>query len=718
MKPHSIFAIFYAICIICGQSGRSLADEPKKIVFISGKPSHGPMAHEHRAGNMLLAKRLNDSGLPVEAVVLPENGYPADPSVLEDAATIVVFCTGHQGHLLNPHLEEFDALMKKGTGVVMIHWATEAQIGMPAKKFLEWMGGYCDLDWSVNPHWKPNFKNFPDHPIANGVEPFSVDDEWYYHMRFVGDLKGVTPILSDLPGPETLKRPDGSRSGNPDVRRAVAAGESQHVGWAYERPDGKGRGFGFTGAHNHVSWQNDGFRKVMLNAILWTAHVEVPENGVTSAAPDEQELKANLDDKSKRKKKKAAAPPAKKPATPPASVPPAKPENRAAAAVDFQKLRAQLLRTVDSQISLALLSRTLATTEDSQVQKALLLGMLSGLEGRRNVTAPADWKSASAKLAKGSDAEVKQLAQRLSQIFGDEAATEKAIATVRDGAAPIEERRHALKSLVTQQAPELKSILEKLLDEPALRVDAIRAYSSFADPRAPKLLLNQYTSMEDQAQQAIIETLATRKEYAISLLAALKEERVPKSDVPAYIARSLSALLGDAFTAVYGDLDELSKDKAELITRYQKLLTSEKLAQADPGKGRAVFQMACAACHHLYGEGGVIGPDLTGSNRADLNYILLNMIDPSADIPDAYKLVTMTTKGGQILSGTLAEEDDQRVVLNMIGQKLTVVKSNIASRDVAPVSMMPEGLLPSLNDAQVLDLVKYLQTTTQVGLPQ
>lgn len=713
MKSLSSFAIFIAICIICGQSSPSRADEPKKIVFISGKPSHGPMAHEHRAGNLLLAKRLNDSGLPVKAVVLPENGYPADPSVLEDAATIVVFCTGHQGHLLNPHLEEFDALMKKGTGVVMIHWATEAEIGMPAKKFLEWMGGFCDLDWSVNPHWKPNFKNFPDHPIANGVEPFSVDDEWYYHMRFVGDLKGVTPILSDLPGPETLKRPDGSRSGNPDVRRAVAAGESQHVGWAYERPDGTGRGFGFTGAHNHVSWQNEGFRKVMLNAILWTAHVEVPESGVVSAAPDEKEIKANLDDKSKRKKAAAA----KKPATPPASVPPAKLESREVAAVDFQKLRAQLVRPVDSQKSLVLLSRTLAITEDSQVQKALLLGMLSGLEGRRNVAPPEGWNAVGKKLFAGEDEEVKRMIDQLGQIFGDQASTDRALSVLRNRKAKIGDRRSALKGLLTQQNAAVVGELEGLLDEKELQLNAIRGYGAMYIEEAPEILLGRYRDLDFQGQRAVVETMVTRKSMAEALLVAMKEKVILRNEVPAYIARSLKEQFGEKFTAVYGDLEELSEDKAALIAKYKKLLNPVKLERANASKGRVVFQMSCAACHVLYGEGGLIGPDLTGSNRADLDYILLNMIDPSADIPDAYKLVMITTKDGQILAGTLTEEDDQRVVLNMIGQKLTVVKSDIASRDVAPVSMMPEGLLPSLNDAQVLDLVKYLQTTTQVDLP-
>ena len=300
MKVIHWFVILIAILITPLQAqDASQPDHPKKIVFISGKPSHGPMEHEHRAGNMILANALNVSDLHVKAVLVPHYGYPKDPSILSDAATVVLFCTGHRGHLLGAHLDEFDALMKKGTGVVMIHWSTEAEKGKAGEKFLEWMGGFCDLDWSVNPHWTPTFSQFPQHPISSGVRPFSLRDEWYYHMRFVDGLNGVTPILSDHPGPETLTRPDGPRSGNPDVRRAVAAGEKQHVAWAYERPDG-GRGFGFTGAHEHKNWRHDDFRRIVLNAILWTAHVEVPKDGFPSKTPTDAEIKANLDDKSKR----------------------------------------------------------------------------------------------------------------------------------------------------------------------------------------------------------------------------------------------------------------------------------------------------------------------------------------------------------------------------------------------------------------------------------
>ena len=296
MKYQKILICLFTWAICSSLAIPAAAEKKAKIVFISGSPSHGPMAHEHRAGNMILAEALNRSGLDIEAVLVPNPGYPEDESILKDAATVVIFCTGHSGHVLNPHLDDFDQLMKSGTGVVMIHWATEAKKGKPGEKFLEWMGGFCDLDWSVNPHWTPHFEEFPDHPIARGIKPFRINDEWYYHMRFVKNMKGVTPILADLPPPETLLRPDGPRSGNPQVRKAVAEGQKQVVAWAYDRPAG-GRGFGFTGAHNHVSWQDENFRKVVLNAILWTANVAVPAEGCPSTDVSDEQIKQNLDAK-------------------------------------------------------------------------------------------------------------------------------------------------------------------------------------------------------------------------------------------------------------------------------------------------------------------------------------------------------------------------------------------------------------------------------------
>ena len=678
------------------------AQDKAKVVFISGRPSHGPMSHEHRAGNMILAKRLNASGL-VDAIVLPDIGYPKDSSVLKDASTIVLFCTGHGGHVLNPKLKEFDALMKKGIGVVMIHWTTEAVKGDPGDKFLEWMGGFCDLDWSVNPHWTAKFKP-QKHEIWNGVKPFEVNDEWYYHMRFLKDRTGLTPILTDLPGPETLRRPNGRRSGNPHVRKAVANGETQHVAWAYERTTMKGRGFGFTGGHVHMNWKHDQYRKIMLNAILWTAGLKVPKNGVPSATPSDDEMRTNLDPKGKRKPRPKAKP-APKPAaknTPPPS---------------FDQLRKQAIKRLDSRSSLNLLTKSLTSTKDSQTQAALLRGMVAGLAGQRNVPAPTGWGAAMASLSKSSDAEVRKLSLRLGQVFGVEAATKQAIATVSNTKASADLRRSALQSLVTQRSPEVKDLLPSLLNDKTLQVDAIRAYGAIEDEKAPKLILNRYASLDFQAKRASVETLASRKKYATQLLSAIKDKTVPKRDIPTYLARSLSKLLGKPFDRAFGNVQSLSQDKAKIVDRYRKLLNEKRLAKASVHEGRKTFELVCASCHQIYGKGGQIGPDLTGSNRGNIDYILLNMIDPSDDVPDAYKQITINTKDDQILVGTLAAEDGQRVVLNTVGQKITVLKTDIKTRTVSKMSMMPEGLLPALPDSQVIDLVKYLQTTKQVDLP-
>ncbi len=274
--------------------GRLKGENKKKIVLIAGPKSHGYGAHEHRAGCTLLAEALNESGLPVQAEV-HTGGWPKDARVLDDADTIVIYADGGGRHPFNAHIDELDKLMKAGVGMVCMHYAVEVPQGKPSDALLDWIGGYFEANWSVNPHWIANYKKFPKHPITNGVGPFSMNDEWYYHMRFRKNMQGVTPILSDLPPAETLKRKDGPHSNNPYVREAVLEKKQpQHLAWAYQRPDG-GRGFGFTGGHFHWNWGHDDFRKLVLNAIVWTAGVDVPEDGVPSKTPTVTDLEANQD---------------------------------------------------------------------------------------------------------------------------------------------------------------------------------------------------------------------------------------------------------------------------------------------------------------------------------------------------------------------------------------------------------------------------------------
>ena len=260
----------------------------RKIVFIPGPPSHGYGNHSHLGGCNLLAKFLNENVPAVEAVVL-KDGWPKDPAALAGASAIVLSCDG--GSLVSQHLAELDALVGKGIGLACLHYTVDVPKGKVGQKMLDWIGGYYEQGWSVNPTWTADFQKFPDHPVARGVKPFRVLDEWYYHMRFREEMKGVTPILSAVPPDSTRKGPDGAHSGNPTVRSRT--GMAEDVAWAYQRPDG-GRGFGFTGMHTHWNWACDGFRTAVLNAVVWIAGAEVPAGGVPSKRPTLEELESCL----------------------------------------------------------------------------------------------------------------------------------------------------------------------------------------------------------------------------------------------------------------------------------------------------------------------------------------------------------------------------------------------------------------------------------------
>jgi type 1 glutamine amidotransferase len=271
-------------------------DGLKKILFLAGGPSHGYASHEHRAGSRLLARALNESGLDVFAQVVTEANWPENWMDFEKPAAVVMYCDGYRGHMAKKHQDKLQALVDEGVGVACVHFGVEVAPEELGKEFLEWIGGYFEIGWSVNPHWDAEFTQFPEHPIANGVKPFKVRDEWYYHMRFQPEMKNVTSILSALPPISTLtsRAGDKNRGSNPTVMAAVEAGKPQVVAWAYERENG-GRGFGFTGGHFHRNWQEDNFRKVVLNAITWVAKVEVPQDGAPSRTPTEIDMELNQD---------------------------------------------------------------------------------------------------------------------------------------------------------------------------------------------------------------------------------------------------------------------------------------------------------------------------------------------------------------------------------------------------------------------------------------
>ena len=282
----------------------------KRIVLIAGRPSHPPGMHEFRAGSLLLQKALSGvSGIKVDVY---DGGWPSkmvdgkrvdDSSLLDTADAVLIYADGGKGNpaIQGERMKVIDALAARGAGLGFAHYGVEVPAGVPGEAFHRWLGGYYETNWSVNPMWKPDFQKYPNHPITRGVGPFATHDEWYFNMRWTPDakLKGrITPILVAKPSDEVRKGPYVSPRG-PYDHIIADSGRDETMMWTFERPDG-GRSFGFTGGHTHTNWGDVNQRRVVLNALLWMAKVDVPRGGVKDAITAD-DLTKNLDEKPPRK---------------------------------------------------------------------------------------------------------------------------------------------------------------------------------------------------------------------------------------------------------------------------------------------------------------------------------------------------------------------------------------------------------------------------------
>jgi hypothetical protein len=252
-----------------------LAAAPRLILFIAGPKSHAPGEHEHPAGCALLAQHLASSGLDLKVAV--SDGWPRDPAAVTEADALVIYGDGLQHHPAVGHLAALRAHHQAGKGLAVLHWALEPGEPELAQLLTDTLGGYFEAGWSVNPVWKMTAPALGRHPATRGVAAFEIEEEFYYHLRLRDD---VVPLLQALP-PLTSLGKDGPRSGNAAVRQALADRVPQTLAWVVENPNGS-RGFGFTGGHFHRHWANAEFRRLVLNAIVWVAGVEVPTDGVAS----------------------------------------------------------------------------------------------------------------------------------------------------------------------------------------------------------------------------------------------------------------------------------------------------------------------------------------------------------------------------------------------------------------------------------------------------
>lgn len=372
----------------------------------------------------------------------------------------------------------------------------------------------------------------------------------------------------------------------------------------------------------------------------------------------------------------------------------------------------------EDDAGLAPLVQVLAEVDDAAVQRDLLIGMREGLKGRKSIAMPEGWAKVYPRLAASTDAAVREHAQALAIVFGDPMALAAMKQVALSSKASAADRIAAIEMLVAKQTPDFAPALQQLLDDAAVRRAALRGLAAYAHEATPAAIFSGYSKFSDEEKQDALATLTSRVDYAKALVAAVEQKKLPKSDLLPVLVRQLHALgdsqLSQRAKEVWGDVRETPKDKLAKIERYKQALSSDALATANLPNGRKVFQRTCQQCHVLYGEGAKIGPDLTGSNRANLEYVLSNVIDPSAIIPREYRVNIVVTTDGRVLTGMIVERSGDRITLQTVNERITLVSDDIDELTESPLSMMPEGQFDALSASDIRDLVAYLATKKQV----
>ncbi len=357
--------------------------------------------------------------------------------------------------------------------------------------------------------------------------------------------------------------------------------------------------------------------------------------------------------------------------------------------------------------------RALQQNPSSPAVTPILEGMLASLPSR--VETPSEWAALSPLLRGHKEEAVQRNAFRLAHRFGDSDAEEEMVAIVRDSTAPSDERIELIRLLVSSRSEKMEPHIGQLLRDSKIGVEAIRAVAVFPESDSASRLIRMLDEekLTPRSEAAILETLASRVDFADALVDAFLDGKIKGARIPAYLARQIAMISskGTVFAKNWGLNPADAKKKEKLIAIWKKRLPEKTLDRADPKEGKQVFQRVCSACHQLYGEGGIVGPDLTGSNRANLDYFLINVLFPSEDVSPDYQLVTLTLKDGRVLSGSVKEETEKVITFSQVDQVQRIDVADIASRQVLDVSLMPQGLLDVLSREDVRDLVGYLRTT-------
>lgn len=353
-------------------------------------------------------------------------------------------------------------------------------------------------------------------------------------------------------------------------------------------------------------------------------------------------------------------------------------------------------------------------------REAVVLGSINeALQGRRQVAMPKNWSDVSTTLLAKGDLDLRTQVIALGATFGDPRALESMREALSSDEVPVNNRLEALAALVKARDTQLPSVLQSLLkNRTELRAAALRALGAFDAEATPKAILDAYGDLSVEEKRDALATLASRPAYASALLDALAQNKVARADFSADLIRNLRNLKDDhvnkRITEVWGMARETSADRKAAIEKYRAIVRRGYSDRPDPMLGRAIFAKTCAQCHVLFATGATIGPELTGSNRADLEYILTNVLDPSALVGKEYQATVIATTDGRTITGIVQKEDKDAVTLVTATETVVIPKGDIDERKLTEQSLMPEDQLNTMSDHEVRSLVAYLASPSQV----
>ena len=374
----------------------------------------------------------------------------------------------------------------------------------------------------------------------------------------------------------------------------------------------------------------------------------------------------------------------------------------------------------DRPKSLAPLVALLNQSQDTSLQLDVLRGISQAMQGRDRADMPEGWSAVESRLGKSTLGEIRTLVRSLSLAFGSENALNALRAILADQNVAAPERLNALNALVQTNDPQLPGALLKLVKDPAIRSDAIRHLARYNQVETPHALLDVYNALNGTDKQRALSVLASRVEYAGLLLGAVELGSIPKNDLSASLVRELRNLKDDVINAkleaVWGTFRESTADKKSEIEKFKRVYFAGGSTPGDATRGRSVFARACQQCHTLFGIGGSVGPDITGSDRGNLDYLLQNIVDPNAVIPNDYRTSEIETKDGRVITGIIQERTGNSLKVATATETVFVPQNNIDSNIQSELSMMPEGLLAPFKDQEIRDLLYYLRQSAQAPL--